>query len=108
MNKKLASIIVFAGLFCVASTALAVEVPNFLGSTTFKDLLLKIAGGVGEVVAALGTIMVIWAGILYLTSAGNPQKIQTAKSAITYAIIGITIGIAAKAIVEIIQNIIGA
>jgi NAD/NADP transhydrogenase beta subunit len=52
--------------------------------------------------------MIIVAGIFYLTSAGNPQRIETAKKALIYAIAGIAIGLAATAIVNIIKNVIGA
>lgn len=112
MNKKVVSVIIFASLFCCASLALAdggASIPNPLeGVNSFGDLLTKIAEGVGEVVAALGTVMIIVAGILYLTSAGSPERISKAKTALFYAIAGITIGLAARAIVEIIKNIIGA
>jgi hypothetical protein len=84
-----------------------VTIPNPLGTTnTFKDLLINIANGVGVLIASLGVIMIIFSAILYLTSAGNPEKIQTAKKALIYAIAGIVIGISATAIVEIIEGII--
>lgn len=92
-------------LFSEASGA--VTIPNPLGSTnTFEDLLLKIADGVGILIASLGTIMIIVSAILYLISAGNPEKMATAKKALVFAIIGIVIGISARAIVEIIENIL--
>ncbi|OGZ78144.1 MAG: hypothetical protein A2358_02225 [Candidatus Staskawiczbacteria bacterium RIFOXYB1_FULL_37_44] len=84
-----------------------VTIPNPLtGVNNFGELLLKIADGVGTVVASLGTIMIIWAGILYLTSAGSPEKMTKARTALTYAIIGIVIGISARAIVLIIEQIL--
>lgn len=108
MNKKIAYLLALITLFCLASPVLAQQIPNFLGVKSFYCLLLKIAGGIGNVVAALGTIMIIWAGILYLTSAGSPEKIGTAKKALMYAIIGIVIGAAASGIVSIITTTIGA
>lgn len=89
----------------------AVTIPNPLCSggscvNNFGDLLLKIASGVGVLIASLGTIMIIVAGILFLTSAGSPTKMETAKKALTYAIIGIAIGLAATAIVQIIWGIL--
>ena len=116
MNKKIvAHIIAFGILLCFVFPALVVAtapaIPNPLaqgGVNNFGDLLGKIATGVGTLIATLGTIMIIVAGILYLTSAGSPEKIGTAKKALTYAIAGIVIGIAASAIVAIIKDIIGA
>lgn len=92
------------GSLCFASFAsAAVVIPNPLNVTTFTELLLKIAGAVGALVGALGTIMLIVAGILFLLSAGRPEAITKAKTALIYAIAGIAIGLAATAIVETIQ-----
>lgn len=105
--------IVLIGLFGLAGLASAqqIKIPNPLapgGVNSFGDLLLKIAEGVGTVIASLGTIMIIVAGILYLTSAGSPERMGKAKTALIYAIAGIAIGLAARAIVEIVKNIMGA
>ncbi len=109
MNKIVAHIIAFAILLCfVAPVLAAVTIPDPLNGQTFPGLLCKIADGVGTLIATLGTIMIIVAGIFYLISAGNPQKMETAKKALIYAIVGIVIGIAAKAIVGIVGGIIGA
>ena len=110
MDKKIIFWIMFAGIFGLVSLASAqVLIPNPLqGINNFGELLLKIAGAVGGLVAALGTIMIIVAGILFLTSAGSPERMKTAKTALVYAIVGIAIGLAATAIVEVIKSVIGA
>ena len=108
MNKKIAYILSSLVLFCLASPALAQTIPNFLGSGTFLDLLCKIAGGVGDVIAALGGVAIVVAAIFYLTSAGSPTMISRAKMALIYAIAGIVLGLGAKKFVEIVLNIIGA
>ena len=109
MNKKIASIIVFISLFCLAGFALAVQIPNPLtGVDSFGQLLTdKIIPAVAGVIASLATIMIIWAGILYLTSAGSPEKVGTAKKALIYAITGIVIAISAEAIALIIKQTLG-
>jgi hypothetical protein len=110
MNKKIILAVAFIGLFGFISLALAqVTLPNPLqGVNNFSDLLTKIADGVGTLIASLGTIMIIVAGILYLTSAGSPERMGKAKTALIYAIAGIVVGIAAKAIVATIKSVIGA
>lgn len=84
------------------------QICNPLNSNTFGDLLSKIADGVGTLIATLATIMLIIAGILYLTSAGSPERITKAKKALVYAIAGIAIGVAAKAIVALLKDVLGA
>jgi hypothetical protein len=107
MNKKIITLVVLTGLFCVAGFALAqVEIKDPLGGTTFPLLLGKIVKAVGGLIAILGTIMVIVAGIFYLTSAGSQERIGAAKKTLTYAIVGIAIGLAAQTIVDAILAII--
>lgn len=109
MNKKIILLYIFIGLFGLASFALAqVTIKNPLSAENFGQLLLQIAGAVGLLVGTLGTIMIIVAGIFYLTSAGSPERMKTAKTALVYAIAGIAIGIAATTIVEVIKSVLGA
>lgn len=94
----------------MASFAFAQSITNPLaggGVNNFGQLLAKIAKGVGVLIADLGVVMIIVAGILYLLSAGSPERITKAKTALIYAIAGIAIGLAAQAIVDIILGIIG-
>ncbi len=95
------------GLF-FAMTASAVVIPNPLGYDNFHELLFGLARAVGGLIAGLGTIMIIVAGILYLLSAGSPERIRTAKTALFYAIVGISIGLLAEGIVYLIENMLGA
>jgi len=112
MKKVYIFSIFFLSLFCLTSFAFAqvtqVTIDNPLGTTTFNGLLTdKIIPGVVGIIAALSTIMITIAGILYLTSAGSPERINTAKKALTYAIIGLVIAIAAGSIAAIIKNVLG-
>lgn len=107
MNKKIVSVIIFSSLFCLVNFAMATTIPNPLGDTSSFPLLLgRIAIGVGNLIASLGVIMIIVAGILYLTSAGSPERTNTAKKALIYAIVGIAIGISANVIVSIIFGVL--
>lgn len=112
--KIFASVLLVAMMLSVFGTSIVVlaegggvTIPNPLGSTDFGGLLRKIADAVGTLIATLGTIMIIVAGILYLTSAGSPERMSKAKTALVYAIAGIVIGLAAKGIVEIIEQTLG-
>ena len=114
MKKVNISGIIFLGLLCLAVFACLPAGRTFGQSiqpppgvpTDFKTLLLQIAGAVGELVSYLGVVMIIVAGIFYLTSAGSPERIGVAKKALIYAIVGIAIGLAAQAIVDIVTGII--
>ena len=107
MNKKIFSFAILVSLFCLASIALG-GITDPLNGATFSTILGRIVDEVGKLIATLGTTMIIVAGILYLTSAGSPERVGTAKKALMYAIAGIAIGLAASSIAEIIENIVGA
>ncbi len=52
------------------------------------------------VIGILSVIMVIWGGISYVLSRGDPEKTKNAKNTIMYAIVGLIIAILAFAIVQ--------
>lgn len=95
----------------VCGFAEAVQITNPLaagGVNNFCDLLKKISTGITGLVGALSGIMIIISGIMYLTSAGSSEKMNTAKKAFIYAIVGIALAILAVPIVEIITDILGS
>jgi len=56
------------------------------------------------IVGVILVIMLIYGGVLYMTSAGNEQKVESAKKTITYAVIGITIVALAFAITRFVLD----
>lgn len=95
------------GLFAFTGLASAqIQIQDPLNAGSIGVLLTRIADGVGTIIAALGTIMIIVAGILFLISAGDPAKMTNARKAFFYAIIGIAIGITAKAIVAVVKEVL--
>lgn len=55
---------------------------------------------------ALAVVFLIWAAFLYLTAAGNDDKIKSAKNAIIYAIVAIVIAVIAGGVTAIIEGVI--
>jgi len=96
--------IIFLG---IAGSVFAVQVPNPLGTTTFSALIQKIIDTVTTIIESLVIIMVLYAGILFVTSGGSPAQIDKAKHALLYAIIGAAVILAAKGIIEIIKSVLG-
>jgi uncharacterized membrane protein len=56
----------------------------------------------------LSVIMIVVAAYLYLTSNGDPEKVGKATKSVTYAAVGIAVGLLAKAIPVLIASIVGA
>jgi hypothetical protein len=61
------------------------------------DILLRIG-------AIIAIVMVIYGGIEFITSSGNPDKASSARSTITNAIIGLAIAVSAATVVTYIAG----
>lgn len=57
-------------------------------------------------VGIIAVIVIVIGGILYMTSAGNPEKAKTAKNAIMYAVIGLVVTLMAFAITTLVIDAI--
>jgi hypothetical protein len=106
VNKKLISLILFVSLFCTAGLVLAdgTITPPPGVPTDFSTLISNIVSEVGAVIVSIGTIMIVIAGLMFATSNGNPEKLNKAKTAFSYALIGIGIGVAASGIAELVKS----
>lgn len=62
---------------------------------------------VWPVFAGLVFIMFIWAGILFLIARGEPSKLETARKALIWAVVGIVVGILAFSAYAIIKWVLG-
>jgi hypothetical protein len=112
MSKKALCKILVIGLLFYAGAVLAsgggsASIDNPIGASTFGELLGKIVTAVGAVIAGIGTIMFMVSGIMFFLSAGNPQRMQTAKTTLVYAIVGMVVGLSADAIVAFVQSSVG-
>ena len=110
LTKAFTSVGLIALLFLVfaPSMALAVEFDsNDVADTTLptKDLKASITSIIGWALTFLGliaVIMIIYGGFMWLTAAGNEERISKAKQIISAAIIGLVIILLAAAIVYFI------
>jgi hypothetical protein len=58
---------------------------------------------------AVSVVMIIFAGVFYVTSQGEPAIIKRAKDSLLYAVIGLIVALSAYAIVNfVLASIIGA
>lgn len=69
-----------------------------------ETLLYNITGFLMVVATPLAAIFYIWAAFLYLTSAGNEKKIQTANRAVLYTTIGLGVVLASRGLALIIKD----
>jgi ABC-type polysaccharide/polyol phosphate export permease len=101
VNKKIIYLLTFICLLGSAHFALAQGLTNPLsGVNDFKTLFTKLAEALGAFVGSLCTLMILVAGILYLTSAGDSGRIAKAKAALVFAVVGSAIGFGVSIITD--------
>jgi hypothetical protein len=72
-----------------------------------SDIIKNIMNWVLGIVGVLGVIGFAIAGILYLTAAGDEGKIDTAKSAMTWSIIGVIVALVGLVIIKAASSMLG-
>lgn len=80
---------------------------RFIGEVQIQNPLPKVSGNfiadmltlVFGILGGISLIMLVWAGMKYVLSAGDPAKTAEAKNQIMYAMIGIAVALSAGAIV---------
>jgi len=81
------------------------SIPNPLDSENFEDLVNSIAGWVYKLGIPVVVIMIIWAGLLFVMSGGDEEKIKKAKKNLLWAVIGLTIILLSTSLTAIIKSI---
>ena len=113
--KKIYHLLLTAVLFLSAVNVawaqnLGVEYANNLGllSTTLspQDLLVNIVRYLLTFLAIIAVIIILYAGWLWMTSGGSPDRLRRAKRVLVSAIIGLILIITAFAIVQFITNFV--
>lgn len=72
------------------------QLQNPLSSSTIQDFMIKILDAVVLILTPVVVIMLLWAGFLFVTAQGNPEKLKKAKNALLYTLIGAAIVLGAK------------
>lgn len=108
--KKILFFVAIIGIIVlvpVIAGAEVVTIPNPLKYTDPMDIIKAITGLLQVLAVAVAVIIIIIAGIQYMTSAGSEDKTKKAKNMIVYALIGVAIVTAVNFIIGIIKEILG-
>lgn len=86
---------------------IAGSVGNLEGSTDQNDLVSNIVEIAIPLAIACAVLLLIYGGYMLMSSQGNPDKLQEARSVITNAIIGLLVILLSTAILVILSNTLG-
>lgn len=99
---KVALIAQFIPFVAMAQTLPQSGVTDFPG---IISLICRLAGYAFTILVVLSIVFVIYAAYLYLTAAGDPEKVKKANATILYAAIAIVVAILAKALPGIVGSL---
>jgi uncharacterized membrane protein len=114
MKKKLfiVGILSIIILLPIVAGAEIVKIPNPLKCETEDNCVMEIIKAITSLIATIGSgiavLMIVWAGIVYMTAGSDEEKTRNAKKTIQWALIGIAVIWSAKFLVDAIKEILGA
>jgi len=83
-----------------------VRIDNPVGSQNVGDIIDSIARVLRVIAIGVGGIMVIWSGVMIMTSGGSEEKATKGKKTLTWTVIGVAIVILAQLLVGIILELL--
>ncbi|MDO8524564.1 MAG: pilin [bacterium] len=78
-----------------------------IGIIGMLNVVYSVTNWVFFLLTILAVLMIIYGGFVYITAAGDPAKATTAKSILTFAVIGLAIALLAKFIPSLVGFILG-
>ncbi len=86
------------------SNDFSVEAPGGIIAENVEaiDIITQLANVLAGIAGGIAVAAIMWAGILWATSAGDEDKIETAKTYIRYSLIGLIVAVTAWTIVRIV------
>lgn len=111
MVKRYIQNLILAGLIVYLMVPFAVFSAGGTATTPPKPSGFDVAAIMGKIItyvwqffAGLAVIMFIVAGIMFITSSGDPSKITTARNAFIWGVVGVIVAIVAFSIVQIVSG----
>lgn len=80
-----------------------VDVPS---TESFYELLEVVANVIFTVLIILAVIFILFAAFYYLTAAGDPTKLEKAKTILIYAGVGIAVALVARGIPLLVRSVL--
>ncbi len=105
--KILFALLLFICLVPSMVQGLTIKIDNPLSYDSFAELIYSIINFLFKVSLPVGALMISVSAFYFLTSAGDPEKVRTAKNIILWTLIGIVVLYLSGAIIDLLRNIFG-
>ena len=83
-------------------------IDNPLGVSTFEELVTGITKWAVRIATPIAVIVIVYAGLKFITARGKPEELQKAKGILLWAIVGIGVVFVSTGLVSLIQDILSA
>ncbi len=93
-----------SGNFCPPGSAC---LDNPLKASNFIDLIKTVLDALFIIALPVAVLAIVYAGFLFVSARGNPEKLGKAKDNLLYVVVGIAVFFGAWVIATIISNTIG-
>ncbi|MBP9715356.1 MAG: hypothetical protein KBD52_02610 [Candidatus Pacebacteria bacterium] len=84
------------------------QICNPIKATSIAQLLVDILEFVMKIAIPIIALAIIYAGFLFVTARGNSEKLETAKRALLYSLIGAAILLGSLAIAQLVSDTVNA
>lgn len=99
------------GLICKGGKCRGVCPPNQicnpLQACDFQEIINAVINFIFYIALAVAPLLIIYAGILFVTAGVKPEQVGTAKNIIIYTLIGLAVIFLAKGLYAIIEQVLG-
>src|SRR3989344_212379 len=94
-------------LFGAFAVFAQIEIDPPTGTATFIDLVKKLAQFLRDIGIPIAVIMILYAGLVYMTAAGNPKRIQLAHSIFIWSLLVLAILLIGSGIATMVCKFLG-
>ncbi len=105
LRSPLASVVVVLSVSLFSNIAYAQTVTT---QATLDSLLCNIINWMINILLAVSIIMILYAAFLYVTGGDDTEKVSNARRTITWAAVGLVVGLIAKGFPQLVASLTGS
>lgn len=111
MKKFILGLVLISLLVLPALSLVQAQVTDVLPDKTAGDVMNAfgiVTNYLYTILLALAAIFIMLAGFTFVTAAGDPEKVKTARSYVVYSILGVLVAFLAKGLVDLAKTLGGS
>ncbi|HNP79761.1 MAG TPA: hypothetical protein PKI00_02845 [Candidatus Pacearchaeota archaeon] len=104
--KKLIIISFIIAVFCFSFASAQIAIQNPLGDIdNFQELVNRLIDWMIMMALVIVPLCIVWGGFTFATAGGDTNKVERAKSILTWSIAGLIVVLLAKSLVESLRKL---